>query len=77
MAMIDGRQGPISVAPGDVIPGAGRVIKFERRGRDWVVVTTVGIIAADPEIVPEIVWSARGQPRALRTRTTSSTRSIS
>ena len=51
MAMIDGRQGPISVAPGDVIPGAGRVIKFERRGRDWVVVTTVGIIAADPEIV--------------------------
>ena len=49
MAMIDGREGPMSVAPGDVIPGAGRVLKFERRGRDWVVITTVGIIAADPE----------------------------
>ncbi len=48
-AMIDGRDGPLTVAPGDVIPGAGRVLRFEKRGREWVVVTTLGIIGTDPE----------------------------
>ncbi len=49
MAFIDGRDGPYTVAPGDLIPGAGRVLKIERRGRDWVVVTSIGIIGAPPE----------------------------
>jgi len=46
-AVIDGRDGPQQVAPGDVLPGAGRVLRIERRGHDWVVVTSAGIIAGD------------------------------
>ena len=46
-AMIDGRDGPQQVAPGDVMPGVGRVQRIERRGRDWVVVTSAGVIAGD------------------------------
>jgi hypothetical protein len=49
MALIDGRDGPYSVSPGDILPGAGRVLKIERRGRDWVVVTSLGIITTPPE----------------------------
>ena len=49
MALVDGRDGPYSVSPGDVLPGAGRVLKIERRGRDWVVVTSTGIITTPPE----------------------------
>jgi hypothetical protein len=46
-AVIDGRDGPQQVAPGDVLPGIGRVQRIERRGRDWVVVTSGGVIAGD------------------------------
>jgi hypothetical protein len=46
-ALIDGRDGPQQVAPGDVLPGIGRVQRIERRGRDWVVVTSAGVIAGD------------------------------
>jgi hypothetical protein len=46
-AVIDGRNGPQQVAPGDVVPGIGRVQRIERRGRDWVVVTSAGVIAGD------------------------------
>ena len=46
-AVIDGRDGPQQVAPGDVLPGIGRVQRIERRGRDWVVVTSAGVIAGD------------------------------
>ena len=46
-AVIDGRDGPQQVAPGDVLPGIGRVQRIERRGRDWVVVTRAGVIAGD------------------------------
>ncbi|MGA2493479.1 MAG: hypothetical protein ABSF67_11065 [Roseiarcus sp.] len=46
-AVIDGRDGPQQVAPGDVVPGIGRVQRIERRGRDWVVVTSAGVIAGD------------------------------
>ena len=45
-AMIDGPGGEFVVAPGDFVPGGGRVLRIERRGRDWVVVTTHGQIAA-------------------------------
>ncbi|MGD0641422.1 MAG: hypothetical protein ABSC22_11800 [Roseiarcus sp.] len=47
VAIIDGRDGPRQVAPGDVLPGAGRVERIERHGRDWVVVTSSGTIAGD------------------------------
>jgi hypothetical protein len=46
-AVIDGRDGPQQVAPGDVVPGIGRVQRIERHGRDWVVVTSGGVIAGD------------------------------
>ncbi|THD45817.1 MAG: hypothetical protein E7774_07365 [Bradyrhizobium sp.] len=46
-AVIDGRDGPQQVTPGDVLPGVGRVQRIERRGGDWAVVTSAGIIAGD------------------------------
>jgi hypothetical protein len=47
-AMIDGPRGEFAVAPGDLMPGGGRVLKIERHGRDWVVETTQGqILASD------------------------------
>jgi vacuolar-type H+-ATPase subunit H len=47
VAIIDGRDGPQQVAPGDFLPGAGRVQRIERRGQGWVVVTSAGIIVGD------------------------------
>lgn len=47
-AMIEGREGPMSVAPGDNIPGLGRVLRIERRGRQWDVVTSLGVISSEP-----------------------------
>jgi hypothetical protein len=44
-AMIDSPEGEFAVAPGDVVPGGGRVLRIERQGRGWVVVTTQGQIA--------------------------------
>ena len=48
VAMLDSRYGPIQVAPGDLIPGAGRVLRIERHGPDWFVVTSVGVIGSGP-----------------------------
>jgi hypothetical protein len=44
IAVVDGRNGPQEVAPGDFIPGAGRVLRIERRGGAWFVVTSRGVI---------------------------------
>lgn len=45
VALIERRDGLIEeVTPGDELPGAGRVTAIERRGGEWVVVTTRGII---------------------------------
>jgi hypothetical protein len=44
-ALVEGRDGPQQVGPGDILPGAGRVVRLERRGRDWVLVTSVGVIS--------------------------------
>jgi len=48
MALVDGRYGPQQVAPGDFLPGAGRVLRIERRGGDWVVLTSNGVIESAP-----------------------------
>ena len=40
----DRRRRLIEVAPGDAVPGVGRVEAVERRGRTWVVVTKQGLI---------------------------------
>jgi hypothetical protein len=47
VAMVEGRFGERDVAVGDMLPGAGRVERIERRGRDWAVVTNLGTILAE------------------------------
>lgn len=49
IAVVDSRYGSQQVAPGDTIPGAGRVLRIERRGANWFVVTSLGVIASGPE----------------------------
>ena len=49
VAVIGSRYGVQEVAPGDLIPGAGRVLRIERRGGDWFVLTNRGVIASGPE----------------------------
>ena len=48
-AMIGGPGGNFVVGPGDLVPGGGRVLRIERRGRSWAVVTTEGQILASDE----------------------------
>ena len=52
IAVVDSRYGPQQVAPGDFIPGAGRVLRIERRDGDWVVLTSRGVIASGPAPSP-------------------------
>src|SRR5579872_1710906 len=56
-AIVENRQGLHEVAPGDVLPGAGKVERFEKRGRDWVVVTDAGVIvqASAQNYAPRVV----------------------
>src|SRR5271156_55290 len=46
-ATIRGREGEISVGAGDMIPGLGRVLRIARHGREWLVVTSVGVISGE------------------------------
>jgi hypothetical protein len=46
VAIVYSRYGPQEVALGDYIPGAGRVLRIERRGGNWFVVTSRGAIAS-------------------------------
>jgi tetrahydromethanopterin S-methyltransferase subunit G len=48
VAVVAGRYGSQQVAPGDYIPGAGRVLRIERRRGDWYVLTSNGVIASAP-----------------------------
>ena len=48
VAVVDTRSGPHEVAPGDSVPGAGRVLRIERRGGVWFVVTSRGVIGSGP-----------------------------
>ena len=48
VAVVDTRYGQQEVAPGDSVPGAGRVLRIERRGGDWFVVTSRGVIGSGP-----------------------------
>jgi tetrahydromethanopterin S-methyltransferase subunit G len=48
IAVVDSRYGSQQVAPGDFIPDAGRVLRIERRGEDWIVLTSLGIISGVP-----------------------------
>lgn len=42
------RRRIVEVAPGDTLPGIGRVEGVERRGREWVVVTRQGLVTSQP-----------------------------
>ncbi|MGH6811637.1 MAG: YidB family protein [Methylocella sp.] len=44
MALVESPRGSIEVAPGEIIPGAGKVKSIERRGRGWIVITSRGLI---------------------------------
>lgn len=44
VALIETANGIREVMVGDYLPGAGRVRSIERRGREWIVVTSAGII---------------------------------
>ena len=48
IAVVDSRYGPQEVAAGDFIPGAGRVLRIEKRGGEWFVLTSRGVIASGP-----------------------------
>ncbi|HEX8165380.1 MAG TPA: hypothetical protein VF601_06270 [Beijerinckiaceae bacterium] len=49
MALIEGRNKRLhEIAPGQSLPGIGKVEAIERRGRAWVVVTNRGIITSQP-----------------------------
>ncbi|MEE7447879.1 hypothetical protein MRF4_08610 [Methylobacterium radiotolerans] len=42
------RRRIVEVAPGDILPGVGRVEGVERHGREWVVVTRQGLVTPQP-----------------------------
>lgn len=42
------RRRLVEVAPGDLLPGVGRVEGVERHGREWVVVTRQGLVTPQP-----------------------------
>ncbi len=47
VAVVEGRNRRIvEVAPGETLPGGGRVEAIERRGKTWVVVTNKGVITS-------------------------------
>lgn len=48
VAVVDSRYGQQEVAPGDSVPGAGRVLRIEKRGEDWFVLTSRGVIGSGP-----------------------------
>jgi hypothetical protein len=52
MAVVEGPNGFRQIGPGDLLPGAGRVERIERRGRDWAVVTNQGYIGGGGEMGP-------------------------
>lgn len=44
MALLESARGTIEVVPGEIIPGAGRVMAIERRGPGWIVITSKGLV---------------------------------
>ncbi len=44
VALLESPRGSIEVAPGEIIPGAGRVKSIERRGKGWIVITSRGVV---------------------------------
>ncbi|HET6376180.1 MAG TPA: hypothetical protein VFF88_09025, partial [Methylocella sp.] len=51
-ALVESPQGTMEVGPGGIIPGAGRVLSIERRGRGWIVITSRGVVDSAPGYLP-------------------------
>jgi hypothetical protein len=52
-ALVQNRGGDIfEITGGSILPGLGRVQTIKRQDGDWVVVTTQGIIASVPSVIP-------------------------
>ncbi|MDB5594747.1 MAG: uncharacterized protein JWM36_1708 [Hyphomicrobiales bacterium] len=47
MAFVESREGLRTVETGQVLPGVGKVRAIEKRGDNWVVVTSAGLIDSD------------------------------
>jgi hypothetical protein len=43
-ALVEGRYGVVEIAPGDLVPGLGRIQEIKRQDGRWVVVTSRGLI---------------------------------
>jgi septal ring factor EnvC (AmiA/AmiB activator) len=43
-ALVESARGMIEVAPGEILPGAGRVKSIERRGSGWILITSEGVV---------------------------------
>jgi hypothetical protein len=41
---VEGRYGVVEIAPGDLVPGLGRIQEIKRQDGRWVVVTSRGLI---------------------------------
>lgn len=54
IALVESPHGTIEVAPGGIIPGAGRVLSIERRGRGWIVITSRGVVDSAPGYLPPL-----------------------
>jgi hypothetical protein len=50
IALLESARGTIEVAPGEIIPGAGRVKSIERRGTGWIVITSQGLVDSAPNV---------------------------
>jgi hypothetical protein len=46
IALVGGRYGEREVRQGDYLPGAGRIERIERKGGNWVIQTSEGVIAS-------------------------------
>ncbi|WP_230530555.1 hypothetical protein [Microvirga roseola] len=52
-ALVEGPEGLQQVKPGDILPGAGRVVTIARAGAGWVVVTSETVIESAPPRQPK------------------------
>jgi hypothetical protein len=48
VAIIQGHEGAIEVAAGDIVPGIGRIESIRRLDGRWVVLTHAGMITSQP-----------------------------
>lgn len=50
VALLESTHGTIEVAPGEMVPGAGRVKSIERRPTGWIVITSRGVVDSASDV---------------------------